>query len=85
MEGGITVKIQILGAGCAKCVATEKVVKETIKELGINVELSKITRMLDIIAFGVMATPAIVVDGEVKIQGKVPSRDEVERLLQSDL
>ena len=76
-------KIQIIGSGCAKCTATEKVVKETIEELGINVELSKITRMLDIIGFGVMATPAIVVDGEIKIQGKVPSRDEVEQLLRS--
>jgi small redox-active disulfide protein 2 len=74
-------KIQILGTGCAKCQKLSAVSEEAAKALGVPYELEKVTAIERIMSFGVMSTPALVVDGVVKLSGKVPSLDEAKRLL----
>jgi len=74
-------KIEILGTGCAKCKATEKVVRRAIEELGIQAEVVKVEDLQDIVDRGVMMTPAVVVDGEVKIVGHMPTVDEIKKLI----
>ncbi len=74
-------KIEILGSGCSKCKKTEKKVREVISKLGIDAEMSKVEDMNTIIDRGVMLTPAIVVDGEVKIAGRIPTGEEIENVL----
>jgi small redox-active disulfide protein 2 len=74
-------KIEILGTGCPKCKATEKIIRQVVGELGKDVEIIKIEALLEIVNRGVMMTPAVVVDGEVKIIGHVPSIDEIKKLL----
>ncbi len=75
-------KIEILGTGCAKCKKTEKIVRRVVDELGINVEIVKIEDLQQIVNRGVMMTPAVTVDGEVKISGHVPSANEIKKLLE---
>jgi small redox-active disulfide protein 2 len=74
-------KIQILGAGCPKCKKMAEVAGEAAKGLGGEYEIVKVTDIKDILGFGVMATPALVVDGEVKVVGRVPSVEEARRML----
>jgi len=74
-------KIQILGTGCAKCEKLAKNAEDAAKAVGINCEIEKVTDIKEIMNFGVMMTPALVVDGEVKVSGKVPSVEEVKKLL----
>ena len=74
-------KIQILGTGCAKCQKLAAVAEEAAKALGVGYELEKVTDLNRIMGFGVMITPALVVDGTVKLAGKVPSLDEAKKLL----
>ena len=74
-------KIQILGSGCAKCRALTAVSEQAAKDLGLEYELEKVTDIKRYADFGVMFTPALVVDGVVKSSGKVPSLDEVKKLL----
>jgi len=74
-------KIEILGTGCPKCKATEKIVKKVVDELGKDVEVVKVEDLQEIVNRGVMMTPAVVVDGEVKIIGHVPSAEEIKKLL----
>ncbi len=70
-------KIEILGTGCPKCKKLNELTKEVIQELGISAEIKKITNINDIIDYGVMVTPAIVIDGDVKIAGKIPGKQEI--------
>jgi small redox-active disulfide protein 2 len=74
-------KIQILGTGCAKCKKLAELAKEAAGELDIQYDLEKVTDLNDIMNFGVMVTPALVVDGEVKIAGKVPKIDDIKKML----
>lgn len=74
-------KIEILGPGCAKCRATEKIVKKAVEELGIQAEIVKIEDLQDIIERGVMLTPAVVVDGVVKIEGHKPTIEEIKNII----
>jgi small redox-active disulfide protein 2 len=74
-------KIEILGPGCSKCRATEKIVKKVVSELGIDAEVKKIEDLQDIIDRGVIMTPAVIVDGKVKIEGRKPSIDEIKEIL----
>ena len=74
-------KIEVLGTGCAKCRATEKNVKKAVEELGIQAEVVKVEDLQDIINRGVMMTPAVVVDGEVKISGHQPTVEEIKKIL----
>lgn len=78
-------KIQILGTGCAKCDKLYKSVQQAIEALGMNVDLEKLTDLAQIMAFGVMTTPALVIDGQVKFTGKAPSIDEIKKIIQCPL
>ncbi len=74
-------KIQILGTGCPKCEKTTKAVKEFVEELGLEAEIEKVTDLNEIMKFGVMLTPALAVDGDVKVVGKVPTVDDIKGML----
>ncbi len=74
-------KIQVLGTGCAKCKALTEVARQAAEKSGQPYELEKVTDVLRFADFGVMLTPALVVDGVVKVSGKVPSVEQVERML----
>jgi len=75
-------KVQILGTGCAKCVKLAANAEAAARSAGIEVEIEKVTDIRKIMDYGVMMTPGLVVDGEVKTVGKVPSPDEIKKLLQ---
>jgi len=74
-------KIQILGTGCPKCKKLAENAEAAAKELGIEFEIEKVTDINEIMKFGVMMTPALVVDGDVKVVGKVSSTDEIKGML----
>ncbi len=74
-------KLQILGTGCPKCHELAARTKQAAGELGLEYELVKVDRINDILSFGVMSTPALAVDGEVKITGKVPGVEEIKNLI----
>ena len=74
-------KIQILGSGCAKCHKLTEITEQAARDLGLDYELEKVTDVRRYPDFGVMFTPALVVDGVVKLSGKVPSLDEARELL----
>lgn len=74
--------IKVLGSGCAKCIALEKAVLEALKELGINEAIEHVTDFAKIAEYGVMSTPALVVDGKVVSYGKVLTKDEARTLIQ---
>lgn len=70
-------KIEILGSGCAKCKKTKEIVEQAVAELGVDAQVLKVEDMDKILSYGVMITPAVVVDGDVKIAGKVPTAEKV--------
>ena len=70
-------KLEILGMGCAKCNKLEELVRETVQETGVNAEVSKVDDIKKIMGYGVMTTPALVIDGEVKVAGRFPAKDEI--------
>ena len=74
-------KLQILGTGCSKCKKLAENTEAAARELGIEYELVKVTNINDIMKFGVMMTPALAVDGEVKVVGKVPEPDQIKRMV----
>ena len=74
-------EIKILGPGCAKCKATYQAITKVINENNLDVRLTKIEDIAEIMSYNVMSTPAVVVDGEVKIKGPVPSESEIKQLL----
>jgi small redox-active disulfide protein 2 len=75
-------KLQILGTGCTKCNALTQATEQAAQALGLPYELEKVTDLNRIMSFGVMITPALVVDGKVKVAGKVPNQSELKALLQ---
>jgi small redox-active disulfide protein 2 len=74
-------KIQILGTGCPKCKKLTENAESAAKELGVAYEIEKVTDINKIMKFGVMMTPALAVDGQVKSVGKVISPDEIKKML----
>lgn len=74
-------KIEILGTGCAKCNQLEKDVYDTLAELGITADVTKVKDIKQIIAYKVMITPALVIDGKVRTAGKLPKKDELKKML----
>jgi small redox-active disulfide protein 2 len=75
-------KLQILGPGCPKCMELAKRTEEAAKATGGDFEVEKVADLSKIMAFGVMMTPALVVDGVVKVVGQVPSVEEIKKLIQ---
>jgi small redox-active disulfide protein 2 len=74
-------KVQILGTGCPKCKKLAENAQAAITAAGLECELVKVTDINEITQFGVMLTPALAIDGQVKIMGKVPSPEEIRKLL----
>jgi len=74
-------KLQILGTGCPRCQKLAEVTNLAAGTLGIQYQLEKVTDLKQIMAFGVMATPALVVDGQVKVAGRIPSVEEIKKLI----
>ena len=74
-------KIQILGTGCPKCKKLAENAQQAVADREPPCEIEKVTDINEIIKFGVMMTPALAVDGQVKVAGKVPSPDEIKKLL----
>jgi small redox-active disulfide protein 2 len=72
-------KIKILGTGCAKCKKLAQIAQETVNELGISAEVVKVENIDDIMNYDVMMTPALVIDGDVKSAGRIPSKDEIKK------
>jgi small redox-active disulfide protein 2 len=74
-------KVQILGTGCPKCKKLAENAQAAAKDSGIECEIVKVTDINEIMQFGVMLTPALAIDGQVKVVGKVPSPDEIRKML----
>jgi len=74
-------KLQILGTGCPKCKKLTENAEAAAQALGIEHTIEKVTDINEIMKFGVMMTPALVVDGQVKVVGKVPSPDEIKKMM----
>ena len=73
----MTRKIEILGTGCAKCSKLEENAKKAVQLSGVDATVSKVTDIKDIANFGVMVTPALVLDGQVKVAGKIPAPEAI--------
>ncbi len=74
--------IKVLGTGCPKCEQAVKIVKETIKEVKAEASVEKITDIMKIAGYGVLTTPAVIIDGKIKSVGKIPSKDEIKKWLE---
>ena len=85
MEKGLgLLDIKILGSGCANCAKLEKVTKESLAQLGIEAQVEKIEDMQKIMSYGVMSTPALVINGVVKLTGKVPNKARMLEILEKE-
>lgn len=73
--------IKVLGSGCANCQRLEAVAREAVARLGIDAQIEKVTDFADIMSYGVMTTPALVVDEQVKLAGRVPAVDDLVKIL----
>ena len=74
-------EIKVLGAGCAKCKTTYEMIEKVVKENNLDVTLIKVEDIMELLNYNIMSTPAVVVDGEVKIKGHVPTENEVKKML----
>jgi small redox-active disulfide protein 2 len=74
-------EIKILGSGCPKCKTLEKLTREVVDQNGIDATVTKVEDIMEIMKYGVMTTPALVVNGKVEIKGRVPSSDEIKQVL----
>ena len=74
-------EIKILGPGCSKCKTLDRLTREVVEKNGINATITKVDDIMEIMKYGVMSTPALVVDEKVVVKGRVPSSDEIKQLL----
>jgi small redox-active disulfide protein 2 len=74
-------EIKILGTGCPKCKALEKMTREVVEQNGFNASITKVEDIVDIMKYNILSTPALVVNGKVEIKGRVPSADEIKQVL----
>lgn len=74
-------EIKVLGTGCPKCKTLEKSIRDAVTELGIDANIEKVEDIMKIMEFGVMHTPALVIDGKVVVSGRVPSEKDLKNLL----
>ncbi len=74
-------EIKILGTGCAKCNVTKELIEKVVSENGVDATIVKVEDIMEIMQYNIIATPAVVVDGVVKIKGRVPSEKEVKEIL----
>jgi small redox-active disulfide protein 2 len=73
--------VKVLGSGCANCQKLEDLVKKAVGQLGIDAEIVKVTDMKEIVGYGVMSTPALVIDEELRLAGRVPTLEQVVDLI----
>jgi len=76
-------KIEIFGTGCAKCQKLEKNARKAVDELGIEAEIDKVEDLSEISARGVMMTPALAIDGEIKVKGEILDTEKIKELLKN--
>lgn len=74
-------EIKVLGPGCAKCKTTYNVIEKVIKENNLDVKLTKVDDIMEMVSYNIMTTPAVVVDEVVKMKGQVPTESDVKKLL----
>lgn len=74
-------EIKVLGPGCVNCARLEANVKKVIEELGLDAEVEKVEDVVEIMSYGIMSTPGLVVDGQVKVAGRVPTSEEIKAIL----
>jgi small redox-active disulfide protein 2 len=74
-------KIEVLGTGCAKCKSLEQAVREVVAQNGIDADVVKVNDIMEIMKYNILTTPALVVDGNVVVKGRVPSQLELKELL----
>lgn len=74
-------EIKILGPGCPNCNSLYKMTREVVEKNGINAKITKVEDIMEIMKYGIMSTPALVVDEKVLVNGRVPSSDEIKQLL----
>ena len=74
-------EIKILGSGCAKCKSLEKITREVVEQNGFAANITKVEDIMEIMKYGVMATPALVVNDKVEVKGRIPSTDEIKEIL----
>lgn len=74
-------EIKVLGTGCPKCKTLEKVTREAVAEAGVDATVTKVEDMAEIMSAGVMMTPALLIDGKIVVKGRVPSVEEIKRLI----
>lgn len=72
-------EIRILGTGCSKCKTLEKMTRDVVDQNGLSANIEKVEDIMDIMRYGVMSTPALVVDGVVAVKGRIPSMDEIKK------
>lgn len=77
--------IKILGSGCSNCAKMEKAAREAVADLGISADIEKVEDVARIMSYGVMSTPALVVNEQVKLAGKVPNKTKVIEILQAEI
>jgi small redox-active disulfide protein 2 len=77
----MTIEIKVLGTGCPKCNSLEKLTRKAVKESGLEAEIEKVEDIMKIMEYGIMRTPALVINGEVKVSGRLPSEKEIKTFL----
>jgi small redox-active disulfide protein 2 len=77
----MAMEIKILGTGCPKCNSLEKLTRKVIDELGIEADIEKVDDIMKIMEYGIMRTPGLVVNGDIKVSGSLPSEKEIKTIL----
>ncbi len=77
----MNIQVKVLGTGCAKCKTLEKLTREVVSEYAIDAEIEKVEDIVEIMKYGVMSTPALVVQGKTVVSGRIPSKDEIFNLI----
>ncbi len=72
-------KIEVLGTGCSKCKKTKEIIEKVVKQSGVEAEVIKVEDIEKIMSYGVMVTPAVVIDGDIKLAGKVPDEKDIKK------
>jgi len=78
-------EIKVLGPGCSKCKALYKAVVETVEEMGMSADVKKIEKLDEIVEAGVMLTPGLVINGKVKVTGKVPKKEDIKKYISQEI
>ena len=77
----MSINIKVLGTGCSKCNSLERITRKVVEENGIDATIEKVVDIMEIMNYGIMRTPGLVVDGEVKVSGRLPSEKELKAFL----